>query len=126
MNLAYAVITFVFFSSFHKYSFILIDYEINLLHLLEKLANGSKVDINATGTTLYYAPGALIGGIVEHECSLQRGIGYYLELVLYIAPFMKTSLELRLKGVTNDRDDPSVSIVFILYDNTCFYLDRSN
>ena len=57
---------------------------------------------------MYYAPGALTGGVLEHDCSLQRGIGYYLELVLYMAPFMKTPLELRLKGVTNDRDDPSV------------------
>jgi len=61
------------------------------------------------GTSLYYAPGALTGGIIEHECSLQRGMGYFLELVLYMAPFMKTALELRLKGVTNDRDDPSVT-----------------
>lgn len=61
------------------------------------------------GTSLYYVPGALAGGTVEHECSLSRGIGYYLEFVLYIAPFMKTALELRLKGVTNDRDDPSVN-----------------
>ena len=47
--------------------------------------------------------------MIEHDCSLQRGIGYYLEFVLYVAPFMKTALELRLRGVTNDRDDPSVS-----------------
>jgi RNA 3'-terminal phosphate cyclase len=39
-------------------------------------------------------------------------MGYFLELVLYMAPFMKTALELRLKGVTNDRDDPSVSLFF--------------
>ncbi|UJR22454.1 hypothetical protein I4U23_025512 [Adineta vaga] len=87
------------------------NFEINLLHLLEKLTNGSKVEINATGTSLYYVPGALIGGIVEHQCSLERGIGYFLELVLYVAPFMKTALELRLQGVTNDRDDPSVDLI---------------
>jgi len=29
-----------------------------------------------------------------------------------MAPFMKTALELRLKGVTNDRDDASVNILF--------------
>ncbi|CAF0793542.1 unnamed protein product [Adineta steineri] len=87
------------------------DFEVNLLHLLEKLTNGSKVEINATGTSLYYAPGALIGGSIEHECSLQRSIGYFLEFVLYMAPFMKTALELRLKGVTNDRDDPSVDLI---------------
>ena len=69
---------------------------------------------------MYYAPGALTGGVIEHDCSLQRGIGYYLELVLYMAPFMKTALELRLKGVTNDRDDPSVIDFFEIfhYKNT--------
>ncbi|CAF1606822.1 unnamed protein product, partial [Didymodactylos carnosus] len=41
------------------------DFEISLLRLLEKLTNGSVVDINATGTSLYYAPGALNGGQVE-------------------------------------------------------------
>jgi RNA 3'-terminal phosphate cyclase len=66
------------------------------------------------GTSLYYVPGALTGGVIEHDCSIQRGIGYFLEFVLYMAPFMKIALELRLKGVTNDRDDPSVNILFIL------------
>jgi RNA 3'-terminal phosphate cyclase len=81
------------------------------------------------GTSLYYAPGALTGGIIEHECSLQRGMGYFLELVLYMAPFMKTALELRLKGVTNDRDDPSV-MSFSIYENEliefCIYLGGFN
>lgn len=85
-----------------------LEFEVNLLRLLEQVTNGTKVEINATGTSLYFAPGALIGGAIEHECSLQRGIGYYLEVMLYLAPFMKSPLELRLKGVTNDRDDPSV------------------
>jgi len=79
------------------------------------------------GTSLYYVPGALTGGVIEHECSIQRGIGYFLELVLYMAPFMKTALELRLKGVTNDRDDPSVNIFFISYKSflgICMYSSR--
>ncbi len=71
------------------------------------------MNYRCVGTSLYYVPGALTGGIVEHECSLERGIGYFLELVLYMAPFMKTAVELRLKGVTNDRDDPSVSNSYI-------------
>ena len=76
-----------------------------------------NINYSSIGTSLYYVPGALTGGVVEHDCSLQRGIGYYLELVLYMAPFMKTALELRLRGVTNDRDDPSVMIFLILDEN---------
>ena len=76
--------------------------------------NTHQVDYlcSLSGTSFYYAPGALNGGSVEHDCSLQRSIGYYLELILYLAPFMKIPLEVRLKGVTNDRDDPSVSFDF--------------
>lgn len=36
-------------TKFYLYEFILLDFEINLLHLLEKLTNGSKVEINSTG-----------------------------------------------------------------------------
>jgi len=82
---------------------------------------------STVGTSLYYVPGALTGGVVEHECSLQRSIGYFLEFVLYMAPFMKTALELRLKGVTNDRDDPSVILILFLqkkntHTTTCIRL----
>jgi RNA 3'-terminal phosphate cyclase len=56
-------------------------------------------------------------------------MGYFLELVLYMAPFMKTALELRLKGVTNDRDDPSV-MSFSISENEliefCIYLGGFN
>jgi RNA 3'-terminal phosphate cyclase-like protein len=38
---------FIFIINFLLY--VLIDFEINLLHLLEKLTNGSKVEINSTG-----------------------------------------------------------------------------
>ena len=62
------------------------------------------------GTSLFYAPGLLIGGTVEHECLCSRGISYYLEPLLYFAPFMKQSLEITLKGVTNDPNDLSVTI----------------
>lgn len=46
---------------------------------------------------------------MEHECNVQRSIGYYLEALIMLAPFMKNSLKAVLKGVTNDPTDPSVS-----------------
>ena len=56
-----------------------------------------------------YQPGLLIGGSIEHECNPQRSIGYFLEVLVCLAPFMKNPLRAVLKGVTNDQVDPSVS-----------------
>ncbi|XP_041116749.1 RNA 3'-terminal phosphate cyclase-like protein [Polyodon spathula] len=50
------------------------------------------------GTTLYFQTGLLYGGAVEHDCSLQRFIGYYLEAMLALAPFMKNPLKAVLRG----------------------------
>ena len=57
---------------------------------------------------LFYKPGLLAGGSVEHVCNPQRSIGYYLEAVVLLAPFCKKPIRLNLKGVTNDRYDPTV------------------
>lgn len=46
---------------------------------------------------------------MEHDCSPSRSIGYYLEGLLCLAPFMKHPLKIVLRGVTNDQVDPSVS-----------------
>ncbi|CAO2585121.1 RNA 3'-terminal phosphate cyclase-like protein [Lemmus lemmus] len=87
------------------------DFEASFIRLLDKLTNGSRIEINQTGTTLYYQPGLLYGGSVEHDCSVLRGIGYYLEALLCLAPFMKHPLKIVLRGVTNDQVDPSVDVL---------------
>lgn len=51
------------------------DYEISLLKLLDKVTNGTIVELNETGTSLYFQPGLLFGGTVENDCSVQRGLG---------------------------------------------------
>ncbi|XP_011499814.1 PREDICTED: RNA 3'-terminal phosphate cyclase-like protein [Ceratosolen solmsi marchali] len=84
------------------------EYEISFVRLLDKITNGSRIELNETGTSLYYSPGLLVGGQLDHDCSLQRGIGYYLEAVICLAPFCKSSLSIKLRGVTNNNDDPSV------------------
>ncbi|XP_036140529.1 RNA 3'-terminal phosphate cyclase-like protein isoform X2 [Monomorium pharaonis] len=84
------------------------EYEINFIRLLDKITNGTKIELNETGTSIYYNPGLLNGGELEHDCSLQRGIGYYLEAVMILAPFCKNCIDLKLKGVTNNTIDPSV------------------
>ncbi|EZA53395.1 probable RNA 3'-terminal phosphate cyclase-like protein [Ooceraea biroi] len=84
------------------------EYEISFVRLLDKVTNGTKIELNETGTSIYYTPGLLNGGELEHDCSLQRGIGYYLEGIMMLAPFCKTPLNLKLRGVTNNTIDPSV------------------
>ncbi len=66
------------------------------------------VCLSLLGTVLFYQPGLLCGGSVEHDCNTQRSIGYYLEALLMLAPFMKSPLKATLRGVTNDSTDPTV------------------
>ncbi|XP_076765724.1 RNA terminal phosphate cyclase 1 [Xylocopa sonorina] len=84
------------------------EYEVSFVRLLDKITNGSRIELNETGTSLYYSPGLLNGGELEHDCNVQRGIGYYLEAVLILAPFCKKPVDIKLKGVTNNTLDPSV------------------
>ena len=93
-------------------SLLVLEYEANCLRLLDKLTNGSILEINSSGTALYYQPGVLIGGEIEHECSKQRGIGYYLEVLISLAPFCKKPLMCKLTGVTTESNDPSVRLLF--------------
>ncbi|KAK5620593.1 rRNA-processing endoribonuclease [Crenichthys baileyi] len=87
------------------------DFEASFIRLLDKVTNGSRIEINQTGTVLFYQPGLLYGGSVEHDCNPQRSVGYYLEALLMLAPFMKTPLKATLRGVTNDPTDPTVDLL---------------
>ena len=58
---------------------IMLDYEASFLRLLEKMTNGSTIEINHTGTMVTYHPGIISGGTIRHECPNSRGIGYFLE-----------------------------------------------
>jgi RNA 3'-terminal phosphate cyclase-like protein len=83
----------------------------NLLKLLEKVTNGSNVNINKTGTRLIFRPGMIDcneGLPIEHDCHLERSITYYLEVVLPLAIFGKTILNLTLTGNTDDSLDQSI------------------
>lgn len=51
------------------------EFEVNLIRLLDKITNGTIIELNETGTSLFFQPGLLCGGNVEHDCSNQRSIG---------------------------------------------------
>ncbi|XP_041359240.1 RNA 3'-terminal phosphate cyclase-like protein [Gigantopelta aegis] len=87
------------------------DFEASFIRFLDKLTNGSKIIVNETGTSLFYQPGLLIGGSVEHDCNPQRSIGYYLEALICLAPFTKKPIQAVLRGVTSDQTDPSVDLI---------------
>ena len=89
----------------------LTDYEASFLRLLDKLCNGTRVDINHTGTVVKYKPGLLIGGKITHDCPPSRAIGYFLEAIICMAPFAKKPFALTLTGVTNNEQDPSVDVL---------------
>lgn len=86
----------------------LTEYEANFLRLMDRLTNGSQIEINETGTKLKYTPGFIVGGRIEHDCGTKRSIGWFLEAVVALAPFGKLPLHLTLRGITNDNVDMSV------------------
>lgn len=87
------------------------DYEMSLIRLIEKVTNGCQVNINKTGTRLIFRPGMIDcneGLPIEHECNLNRNITYYLEAIVPLAVFGKTTLNLTLTGNTDDSLDQSI------------------
>lgn len=101
------------------------EYEVSLIRLLDKITNGTTIELNETGTALYFQPGLLHGGALTHDCSTQRGIGYYLEVLVMLGLFCKQPLNATLRGVTSNNIDPSVDLVKTSMLNTLkiFILD---
>ncbi|PKI85843.1 hypothetical protein MVES1_000656 [Malassezia vespertilionis] len=87
------------------------NFEASFLRLMEKVTNGSAVEINYTGTAVYYKPGIIFGGPVTHDCGTSRGIGYFLEWLVLLAPFAKQELALTLRGITTGTGDMGVDTI---------------
>jgi RNA 3'-terminal phosphate cyclase-like protein len=92
------------------------DFESSLLRLIDKITNGSKIEVSDTGTRLMLRPGLLMGGRIEHDCGTEHSIGYFLELLVAVAPFCKDPINAVLTGVTNNQIDPSVDLI----KHSCF------
>jgi RNA 3'-terminal phosphate cyclase len=63
-----------------------------------------------SGTTVYYKPGFIVGGKVDHDCGKERGVGYFLELLVCLAPFGKEPLRATLSGITNHSDNYDMTV----------------
>lgn len=100
------------------------EHEASFLRLIDRMTNGSQIEINSTGTQLRFKPGVLLGGDIEHSCPIPEvdeistpanrekrpySIGWYLEGILPLAPFGKEALNVSLHGITDGttKYDPS-------------------
>jgi RNA 3'-terminal phosphate cyclase-like protein len=86
--------------------------EAGFLRLLSKVSSGSRVEIDASGTSVQFVPGVISGGkYLTHDCGKSRAIGYYLEPLICVALFAKNPIGIELSGVTNDNVDMSVDMI---------------
>ena len=88
------------------------DFEISFLRLVERLTNGTLVEISYTGTEIYLRPGLVVGGKIVHECPNSRAVGWFLEPLLVLGLFGKQPLNITLRGITSNTRDVSVSHAF--------------
>ncbi|XP_058833572.1 probable RNA 3'-terminal phosphate cyclase-like protein [Topomyia yanbarensis] len=84
------------------------EYETDLLKLFDQITNGTRIRVDQSGCSFSYQPGLLQGGAFQHDCCVERGIGYYLDVLLALGPFCKLPLDVTLTGVTNSAESPSV------------------
>uniref|UniRef100_A0A914VBE2 RNA 3'-terminal phosphate cyclase-like protein n=1 Tax=Plectus sambesii TaxID=2011161 RepID=A0A914VBE2_9BILA len=84
------------------------DFEMKFLKIIDQVTNGSRMEINRTGTEIRYWPGMMQGGTFEYDCGNDRCLSYFLEPLIVLAPFAKLPMKARLTGVTNAPDEPSV------------------
>lgn len=96
------------------------DYEVTFLKLIEAVTNGTVIQINDTGTSLLFRPGVISGGKLHFDCPKStencKPLGYYLEMLLPLAPFSKNPFHITLTGIsynTVDDSDPYLSIDMI-------------
>lgn len=87
------------------------DYEISFLRLMESVTNGSQIEISFTGTTVIYRPGIIIGGSHTHNCPNSKPVGYFVEPLLYIAPFSKKKFSIIFRGITASHSDAGIEAI---------------
>lgn len=87
------------------------DYEVSFLRLMEAVTNGSSIEISYTGTTVIYKPGIIIGGSYTHTCPSSKPVGYFVEPMLYLAPFSKKKFSILFRGITASHNDAGIEAI---------------
>jgi len=89
----------------------LYEHEVTFLKLIEKITNGTKVQIDESGTRVKFYPGVITNNDesdFEFDCGVGRSLTYFLEPLLVLALFGKSPLMCALTGITNDALDISI------------------
>lgn len=87
------------------------DHEVSFLRLIESVTNGCSIEISYTGTTVIYRPGIIIGGAITHNCSKDKPVGYFVEPMLYLAPFSKKKFSIVFRGITSSHKDAGIEAI---------------
>ncbi|AQZ10273.1 RCL1 (YOL010W) [Zygosaccharomyces parabailii] len=87
------------------------DYEVSFLRLMESVTNGSVIEISYTGTTVIYRPGIIVGGSITHNCPPSKPVGYFVEPMLYLAPFSKKKFSIIFRGCTASHCDAGIEAI---------------
>jgi len=80
--------------------------------LIEKITNGTKVQIDESGTRVKFYPGVITnndGAEFEFDCGLGRSLSYFIEPLIILGLYGKAALVCALIGITNDSLDVSVN-----------------
>lgn len=84
------------------------EFEASYLRLIDKITDGTQIEINETGTVLKFKPGLIVGGQISHDCGLKRSIGWFIEGIIPLVIFGKENFIGNFSGITNDAIDFSV------------------
>ena len=89
------------------------DYELSFLDLLDKITNGSLIEINESSTKIRYNPGTIIGSSypIVFECPTSRSISYYLEPILILLLFGKQQSIIIFNGCTYHEYDINIDVI---------------
>ncbi|KAL6939349.1 rRNA-processing endoribonuclease [Hanseniaspora osmophila] len=87
------------------------DYEVSFLRLIEAVTNGSSIEISYTGTAIIFKPGIVTGGSYTHACPNSKPVGYFVEPMLYLAPFSKKKFSLLFRGITASHTDAGLEAI---------------
>jgi len=80
-------------------------WENKFLQLVAQISTHCKYEISSTGCAIKYYPGIITnnnGQQIQFDCGNFRNLTYFLEPVIVLALFGKSSLSLNLLGITND------------------------
>jgi RNA 3'-terminal phosphate cyclase-like protein len=81
--------------------------EANFLKFIDRVTNGSKMEVRQGKSELHFVPGMILGGSFEHDVPSSRCVTYVAEAALLLLPFAKYDSKIILVGSTQSDLDLS-------------------